>query len=191
MGIKSGFQRRWVPVLARGVLLMGLAWVAPRDVSGQEGSDRIQPPTAPGWLAGCWLRTGGGSVYEEQWMLPAGGMMVGMSRTLRNGQAVGWEHLEILSAGGELVYVAYPSSQSRTEFPSVLVTDTLVVFENPAHDFPQRILYRSLGPDSLLARIEGEAEGQVRGVDFPLGRRACPGGSPALSTSSSAGTSSG
>jgi hypothetical protein len=123
-------------------------------------------------------------------MPPAGGMMVGMSRTLRNGQAVGWEHLEILSTGEELVYVAYPSGQSRTEFPSVLVTDTLIVFENPSHDFPQRIVYRSLGPDSILARIEGEAEDQVRRVDFPLGRQACPGGSSALSASSSAENSS-
>jgi hypothetical protein len=51
--------------------------------------------------------------------------------------------------------------------------DTLVLFENAAHDFPQRIGYRRLGNDSLVAWIEGTRQGRTRRVEFPYGRVAC------------------
>jgi hypothetical protein len=46
------------------------------------------------------------------------------------------------------------------------------VFENPTHDFPQRVIYRREG-DSLLGRIEGMTNGQQKAVDFPLKRVSC------------------
>jgi hypothetical protein len=48
------------------------------------------------------------------------------------------------------------------------------VFENAAHDFPQRVLYRREAADRLVARIEGLRNGQPRGIDFPMQRMACP-----------------
>ncbi|WP_309639315.1 hypothetical protein, partial [Methylibium sp.] len=50
-----------------------------------------------------------------------------------------------------------------------------IVFENPLHDFAQRISYRLLGDGSLLARIEGERRGRTRAVEFPMRRVDCPG----------------
>jgi hypothetical protein len=44
------------------------------------------------------------------------------------------------------------------------------VFENPDHDFPNRIIYRTPDADSLFARIEGKRNGRVSGVDFSLKR---------------------
>ena len=49
------------------------------------------------------------------------------------------------------------------------------MFENAAHDFPQRVGYRVAGGDSLLAWIEGTRDGQVRRIEFPYRRVACPG----------------
>jgi hypothetical protein len=39
------------------------------------------------------------------------------------------------------------------------------VFENLAHDFPQRVIYRRCDAD-LCARIEGTVGGQVQGIDW-------------------------
>jgi hypothetical protein len=46
---------------------------------------------------------------------------------------------------------------------------TELVFENPSHDFPQRVIYRKV-PDGLLARIEGVINGKPRGEDYPFKR---------------------
>ena len=106
-------------------------------------------------------------------MRPRGGAMLGMSRTIRRDTMVEYEHLRIHDRGGKAVYVAMPSGQAMTEFEAVTTSDSLVTFENAAHDFPQRIIYRRRGADSVIARIEGTRGGQMRGVDFPFTRVAC------------------
>lgn len=126
------------------------------------------------WLTGCWQRTAPGRLVEEQWMAPRAGMMLGMGRTTRGDSAiVEYEHTHITERGGHAVYHAEPSGQQPADFTAATVSDTLVVFENPAHDFPQRVIYRRRGADSLLARVEGTANGQTRGVDFPYARVRC------------------
>jgi hypothetical protein len=48
-----------------------------------------------------------------------------------------------------------------------------VVFENPEHDFPQRIIYRLIANGKLLGRIEGVVDGTERSADFPMTRSDC------------------
>ena len=151
-------------------LLVGAGWLSAAPESRQ-------PPTGIhrlGWLAGCWEPGSGALVMEEQWQRPRGDAMLGVSRTTRRDTVVQYEHLRIFDRGGKTIYAALPSGQALTEFETGSTSDSLVTFENPTHDFPQRIIYRRRGTDSLIARIEGLRGGQLRGVDFPDKRVACP-----------------
>ena len=47
------------------------------------------------------------------------------------------------------------------------VSEREAVFENPQHDFPQRISYELKGDGTLLAAIEGTKNGKTRRVEFP------------------------
>jgi hypothetical protein len=47
------------------------------------------------------------------------------------------------------------------------------VFENPAHDFPQRVIYDLSQSDRLDARIEGAQDGRAMAYDYPYRRVAC------------------
>jgi hypothetical protein len=128
------------------------------------------------WISGCWQRTTrNGQTIDEQWMTPRGESMLGMSRTVRGDSLIEYEQLRIGARAGRAVYFAAPSGQTPSEFTAASVSDTLVVFENPQHDFPQRIIYRKRGADSLIARIEGTTGGNTRGVDFPYAKARCPG----------------
>ena len=49
-----------------------------------------------------------------------------------------------------------------------------VVFEAPEHDFPQRVAYRRVGRDSVLAWVEGTMNGATRRFEFPYRRVPCP-----------------
>jgi hypothetical protein len=127
------------------------------------------------WLAGCWLQQGREAGSVEQWMAPAGGVMLGMARTLKNGRTVEFEFMQIRADGdGRLVYVAQPQGRPPTEFTLLRQAEAEAVFENAAHDFPQRVSYRRDPPDRLVARIEGSVNGKARGIDFPMQRTACP-----------------
>lgn len=131
-----------------------------------------------GWIAGCWTRATATATIEEQWMVPRGGALIGMSRTTANGAVREYEFLRIFAAGDTLVYAATPSGQAYSEFRSVTVGAREVVFENLKHDFPQRIGYKALGRDSLLAYIEGPSGGKTRRIDYPYVRAACPNATP-------------
>ena len=126
------------------------------------------------WLAGCWASDGQEAGSGENWMRPAGGMMLGVSRTVRAGKAIAFEFMRISeSEDGGIAFIAAPAGQNATSFNLIALGDRAVAFENPAHDFPQRIIYRLVSATRLLARIEGTIDGEVRGVDFPMMRTEC------------------
>jgi len=131
------------------------------------------PADALGWLTGCWERRTATALVQEQWSSAAGGMLLGFSKTTVRDSVREYEFLRIYPVGDTLVYHAQPSRQQPAEFRAAPPYDTTVTFANPAHDFPQRIIYRRIGTDSVHARIEGTRNGQTRGVDFRYARAAC------------------
>lgn len=126
------------------------------------------------WMTGCWQSVGGEEGSVEIWMAPAGGIMLGMNRSMRDGKASGYEFMRIIEkADGSLVFVASPSGQDSATFTVADLGSGNVVFENSAHDFPQRIIYRLISDDHLLGRIEGSIDGETRAIDFPMSRTSC------------------
>ena len=101
--------------------------------------------------------------------------MLGMSRTVAGGATKEYEFLRISTEKDGLVFTARPSGQEEAAFRSVRVTGSGVVFENPGHDFPQRIAYERRTDGSLLAWIEGAQGGKSKKVEYPMLRAACAG----------------
>ena len=105
------------------------------------------------WLGGTWIGTTGASGFEERWTPPAGGSMLAVARTLRNGIMTGFEFLCIAERNGGLVYQAMPNGrQPATDFTLTKIEPNSVTFENPAHDFPKMIRY-TLSPDGTLEAV--------------------------------------
>jgi uncharacterized protein DUF6265 len=126
------------------------------------------------WLAGCWASDGAEPGSEERWMPLAGGTMLGVSRTVRQGKTVALEFMEIRHLpDGKLAFVAHPSGQGTTVFTAVRASDSEIVFENPEHDFPQRVAYAKDGESKVRARIEGSEGGALRVIEFPMSRMSC------------------
>ena len=150
--------------------------LGPRQPSQETGIEQLA------WISGCWVYTSPRVFIEELWTRPAGGTMLGVSRTLRRSptgdSTMAWEFIRVYARGTDLVYAAQPHNQPAAEFMSERVSDSVVTFANPAHDYPQRIIYRRVGKDSLRARVEGTQGGRTPGArsrasDFPYVRAAC------------------
>lgn len=126
------------------------------------------------WLTGCWTLLDAAPGSGEQWMAPAGGMMLGMSRTVRDGRPTQFEFMQIRTdAEHELVLIAQPGGAAPTVFPLKAQQDGVLLFEQPAHDFPQRVQYRRLSEDRVSARIDGDTDDGPLAIDFELAREAC------------------
>lgn len=123
------------------------------------------------WFTGCWETTRGDQVIEEQWMAPRGRVMLGMSRTVRAGRTTATEFVTLREVDGRAVYEANPSGQQPTPFTATLVSADRAVFENPAHDYPKRIMYERTGDTALLASIDDGAG--AKRVEYSYHRVTC------------------
>jgi hypothetical protein len=137
----------------------------------------MAPPATLGdlaWLHGCWDLKQNGRHTIEQWSAPEGGTMIGMSRSVADGVTTEFEFLMIREGkDGRLEYVARPSGQAMATFTAIRASADEVVFENPQHDFPTRIIYRRNPDGSLLAAVEGARGGQTRRIEYPYVAAPC------------------
>jgi hypothetical protein len=155
----------------RKQFLCGLVLASAGAIAHEAPIDKLS------WLAGCWSHTGAEKGSVEMWTLPAGGTMLGVARTVKNGKTVEWEHTMIRETEpGIWAYVAKPSRQLEAAFPIKSIGDGEVIFENPQHDFPQRIIYKRDGAEGIKARIEGVSKGKEKAFDYPMQRTQCPNG---------------
>lgn len=140
----------------RAPLLLVLALLAPG------WGARAQEPPRPSlddlaFMAGCWRgEFGADGVIEELYMRPAGGLMLGITRFLRNGRAVDHEFARIVEDSAGVVLTPFPGgSPSPARFRLTGADGRNAVFEAPEHDFPKRILYRENADGTHTARIDG------------------------------------
>jgi len=162
-----------LPNRSLAMLRLLLVLLLPAALSAQEQKPAPAAAIARlGWLAGHWRLEKGGRVIDEQWMVPAGGVMLGMARTVIKGKLIEYEFLQIREGpGGDLYYVAQPSGQKEAAFRHLTLTDTEVVFENKEHDFPQRIGYSLKSDGSVVAYIEGPGKnGATAHIEYPYQR---------------------
>ena len=134
------------------------------------------PPKKPtiddfAWLAGAWEGDVDGGKFEEHWLAPVGGVTIGMGRVTSEGQTRFVEFLKIVQEGDTISYRALIEGQPEVAFPLVKLEDGEAVFENPKHDFPQRIIYRLEKDGSLFARVEATKDGVTQGEDLRLKRK--------------------
>lgn len=155
--------------LGLGLLLAGCARERPYELSSP--AEYTADGTLPGlgWLSGSWASTGGD--MEEHWTFARGGTMLGVGRFMIGKRTMGYEHLRIVEdKGGEVVYHAHPSGQAPTAFKLVERSPGKLVFANPEHDYPQRIIYTRLAEGQLVARIEGVKDGKPKSSQWELWR---------------------
>ena len=154
-------RRIWLIILIGLLLPLGLI-----------GADKKKPAPPPAidkllWLAGNWRAEKNSRVIDEQWMMPGGGAMLGMRRTVMKGRELDHAFLQIREGpGGALFYILQPSGAKEATFQVSALTETTVVFENQLQDFPRKITLAHQSDGALLVTIEGSGpDGEVKKSD--------------------------
>lgn len=128
--------------VAAMMLLAGLATLAAAPAAGVEDIS---------WLSGTWVSREGDRWTEEWWTPPRGGIMIGAGFSGRGETASSFEHMRIMAGeDGAVAFHGMPGGAPAVRFPLVKGGKGEAVFENPAHDYPQRISYRLEG-ETLVA----------------------------------------
>lgn len=111
------------------------------------------------WMAGSWSQEKDGVTVREAWLPPLDGAMSGAGQTNAPGRRPFIQHYKITAEPAGATFTAMLPGQPPTAFVLLPGPDGEAVFENKAHDFPQRIGFRRCGED-LCARIEGVLKGK-------------------------------
>lgn len=126
------------------------------------------------FMAGCWEGPLGDQLNQEMWMRPVAGTMLGTARNVKGDRTTFVEFVIIRVDDGKLgMTVQTKLAGEKTTFPLASLKPGEVVFENPTHDFPQRIIYRSTGKNGLFAKVEGVMKGKPAAEEFPMKRVSC------------------
>ena len=141
--------------MSRGVWVV-LAWAVLVSRGAAAGATPLADLDRLAWMAGSWRSVNGGTVAEEYWLPPAGGMMLGVGRTVGPEGNAFFEYLRIEKGkDGLLHYLASPGGRKATAFRMVEIGDRRAVFANDRHDWPTRITYWISEEGALHARVEG------------------------------------
>lgn len=124
------------------------------------------------WLVGKWKRERTQSPIFEEWTKTDSGF-VGKSYVNIENEPKITETLEINQQNGETFYIPMVLNQNEGKpvpFKMLGKFEDRFIFLNPKHDFPQKIVYRKIGTDSVKVSIAGPSGDSWRVIDFDFGK---------------------
>ncbi len=117
-------------------------------------------------LQGTWsMTTKRGAVYEE-WKKVDKNYLQNKGYVLKGADTIINERVALTNTAGGIFYTSTVEEQNNKQpvaFKMTKAENNIFVFENPAHDFPKRIVYKLVTADSLHAYIDdGNDESKKR-----------------------------
>lgn len=137
------------------------------------GQKKTTPISQAKWLIGRWKNQSAKTLDIETWQKLNDSTFLGRSYSLAGTDTVSSEHIRLEQHAGKLYYI--PTVKNQNDGKAVTFTFTSsdnkhLVFENPKHDFPQKISYTQINKDSLVAEISGTWKGKQKAIPFPMKR---------------------
>ena len=125
------------------------------------------------WLLGEWQNNSPEGNATEVWKKENDSTFLGKSYFVIGKDTVSSETISLEQNGKQLFYIPTVKDQNDgqpVKFTLTSTTSNQLVFENPKHDFPQKISYTQITNDSLLAEISGMMNGKQNSQKFPMTR---------------------
>ncbi|MFP9097984.1 DUF6265 family protein [Flavobacterium sp. RHBU_24] len=126
------------------------------------------------WFIGQWENKSAEGDLVENWKKENDSLYIGESYFIVKGDTVFAERVALVDIYGKMSYNVSVANQNEGEaIPFVMtdINDERVIFENPQHDYPSKIMYSKVAPDSLVAEISGTKEGKHASEIFRMKRK--------------------
>ncbi|MFZ4105454.1 DUF6265 family protein [Flavobacterium sp.] len=124
------------------------------------------------WLLGEWEKTDSLGILKEIWINKNDSTFIGQSYYIQNNKdTIHNETIELVQDQDYLIYLAMVKGENNNKAIPFQMTkdgDSLLVFENPKHDYPNKIEYRLLKNKSLSISISGKEKGKRNSETYLL-----------------------
>jgi hypothetical protein len=126
------------------------------------------------WLIGNWENELEQGILSESWEKANDSTFNGKSFFIKDKDTLNNETIVLSQKGDDLFYVPVVQGQNNNEpvvFKMTKADAKQLVFENPKHDFPQKISYTKINNDSIVAAISGVVNGKAESESYPMKRK--------------------
>ncbi len=175
----------WCAAATTSVALWASVAVAAPSAGGDErevNKDHKRPRlTDLAWIQGHWTLDQGDDRLDEIWSPPVGDSMMGVFRWIKKGGKVWMFELLTIIDDGDAIWFRFKhfdrklrgweEKDESMQFRLARTTNKEAVFDNPKPGNPHRVIFRRLGDDKLLVRLEGEDKGKPTTADFVYHRK--------------------
>lgn len=125
--------------------------------------------TSFSWLEGEWKGMESDTAYFFENWKTSGEALNGVGGMVINNDTVFFEQISIIKKENDHYYrVIGEGNEAPVDFKYIGLKNDTAVFENKAHDFPQRIVYYYKENGKLFAMIDGVMDGKYQKQNFPL-----------------------
>lgn len=134
-------------------------------------SNKNEKIKAASWLLGNWENKSADGNLTENWEKVNDSTFQAQSYYIKEKDTVHFESIILQQKGENLTYTATVKGQNNDKpvvFKLTTATDKQVSFENLKHDYPQKISYSQITPDSLVAKISGIQQGKPSSEQFSM-----------------------
>lgn len=126
------------------------------------------------WLVGSWEQKLPDGIITETWTKEDDSTFSGKSFFIKQKDTIHLESIVLSQKGEDLFYIPTVSGQNNNEpvtFKLTSEAENNFTFENPAHDYPQKITYKKVNDTSLLATISGKQQGKESTESYPMTKK--------------------
>lgn len=125
------------------------------------------------WLAGWWQQvTPEGTIFET-WVKNEDGSMAGSGGFIKGTDTMVSETIALKVIDNVVQYIPTVKDQNNgapVPFKMTYAAADSFLFENPGHDFPDKITYRRIDAQHMTARISGTPGGNPHAEAFEMTR---------------------
>jgi hypothetical protein len=123
------------------------------------------------WLLGNWENKSATGDLLESWKKINDSIYDGESYFIKGKDTLHFEKIQMKQKGEALFYIATIRGQNNDKPVTFKHNDTItkqLVFENPKHDYPQKIIYSQITKDSIIIQISGIQQGKPSSERFSM-----------------------
>ncbi|GGC93638.1 hypothetical protein GCM10011508_21100 [Flavobacterium lutivivi] len=126
------------------------------------------------WLEGSWENKLPEGTLTETWQKINDSTYSGQTLFIKEKDTIHFEEIVLSQKGETLFYTPTVKGQNNDEpieFKLTNSNENEFIFENPKHDYPQKIAYKKLNANNLVATISGKQQGKPSSESYPMKRK--------------------
>ena len=126
------------------------------------------------WLVGTWENKSDFGDIQERWEKVNDSVFQGYSYMIKDTDTLHSESIAMEIKDEQVLYIPIVKGQNNDQPVIFLLTKQTpkqLVFENPKHDYPNKIVYNQITSDSLVAVISGMQQGKASTDSFPMKKK--------------------